>query len=354
MRLTYKKVLIILVILILILFGFLIYLRYTKAPEVEKEKTDNYYNSEFLFNNDYIKQAEKVSDSKNSNKDLDIHGANNILYINLLNNSTEINNLPSDSEVYYNHLDNDCYEFAALKGNDLYYAETCLTSKNKKSFEKISSITKSVYVPNIYKKGIYVNDNPKTNFIINTTSEELKYISRENNILGLYNDISRVNPYFDYVCASTNSSTCKKLMVYVSFEKELFFNNKKITTSENKSIIVNDLFGILKVDTKENISIETLDYEHLSKYNYKFEVYVIDKDNSLFEISIIKNNITEVKKISDKIKIIDYKKDNNSNIQNVIITDTNGRTINFEKTSKDLINTSTIYDRKSLIDSLKG
>lgn len=347
------KVLIIIVSFLLILFGFIIYLRYTKSQTVEKEITDNYYNAEFLFNNNYIKTADLVSDSKKINKDLDIHGNNNTLYINLLNNSAEIANLPSNSTVYFDHLENDCYEFAALKASDLYYAKTCLTSKEKTSFEKISSIAKTIYVPNIYKKGIYVNDNPISNFIINTTLGDLKYISYENKLLGLYNDISKINPYFDYTCASNNTSVCKKLMVYVTFKNELFYNDSVIKTNEGKILIVNDLFSTLKVNTNENIILDSFDYEKLRKYNYEFKVYVLDKDNYLYEININNNTNIVANKISDKIKLIDYKKDKNSNVNKIIVTDINDKTISFDKTSKCLLNTSTIYDRKSLIDSLK-
>ena len=353
-----RKVLIVIISIILILFGIIIYLRYTKSPDVEKEVImDNYYNSEFLFNNNYLKLADLVSDSRKINKDLDIHGANNVLYINLLTSSTEINGLPSNATVYFNHLENDCYEFAALKGNDLYYAKTCLTDKNKKTFEKISTIAKDVYVPNIYKKGIYVTENPTSNFIINTTLKELKYISYKEKTLGLYNDISKINPYFDYVCASSNASVCKKMMVYVSFENELYFNNQKIKTNDNKDLLVNDLFGVLTVDTKDNIIIDSLDYDKLNKYNYIFKVYALSKDNYLYEIEIKKGidegNITGKKILNDKIKLIDYKKDKNSNINAIIVTDINGKIISFVQSSKNSINTSTIYDRKSLIDTLK-
>lgn len=352
-----RKILIISISLILIIFGIVIYIRYTKSPTEEKQIENNYYSSEFLFNNNYIVLANSINDAKTIDKDLDIHSENNTLYINLNNLGTEINNVPSNSTIYFNHLDNDCYEFAALVKNDLYYADTCLSNKDKKSFEKISSNAKSIYSPDIYKNGIYVNDNPVSNFIIDTTKSELKYISYENNTLGLYDNIEDINPYFDYVCASSNTLVCKNLMVYKSFTNELIFKDKVINRFDNKKITVSDLFSILKVDTDGKISIENLDYKNLNKYNYQFEVYVLDNKNYLYELDITKDNLDKTlvlnKKLDKKVKLIDYKKDKDGNINEVIVTDISGKTINFIKNNKTLINTSTIYERKSLIDTLK-
>lgn len=356
MKKKYRKVLIIIISLILISFGIIIYLRYTKTKEIEKPIINNYYSSEFLFNNNYIKLAEKVEDSKNINKDLDIHKNGNKLYVNLLNQSTEISELPDNSNTYFSQLDNDCYEFASLKDKDLYYARACLTDKNQKKFEKISSTAKTIYVPDIYKKGIYVSDNPESNFIIDTTLKELKYISYEQNVLGLYNDISKTNPYFDYLCGSNNSKICKDLMIYVSFSNELYYKDKLIKTNDNKKLIVRDLFGILTVPKADRLTLNNLDYNTLQKYDYQFIVYILDKDNYLYEVVIDKNkrnNLTAVKKDNKKIKLIDYKKDKNSKVEKIIITNVNGTTTSFNNEKNQLINTSTIYERQSLVDTLK-
>ena len=354
MKKKYRNLFIVFISLILIMFATIIYFRYTKVKEIEKPIENNYYSSEFLYNNNYIKLADKIEDAKSKNKNLDIHKSGDKLFINLINQSKEISGLPDNSNTYYSQLEDDCYEFASVKDKELYYAKTCLTDKNEKKFEKISTTAKTVYVPNIYKKGIYVNENPKSNFIIDTTLGELKYISYDKGILGLYNDISKTNPYFDYVCGSTNTSVCKNLMVYVSFSNELYYKNKLIKTKDDKKLIVSDLFSILTVPN-EDILLNDLDYFTIKKYKYQFIVYVLDKDNYLYEINIDKHskNIVAEKKKNSRIKLIDYKKDSNSNINKVILTDVDGKTITYIGGNNKIINTSTIYDRKSLVDTLK-
>ena len=354
-----RTFLIIITSLVLIAIGSIICFRYFNKPEIKEEVTpNNYYNSEFLFNNNYIKQADNITSAKDINKDLDIHTEGDTLYVNLLNQSSVINNFPEGSNVYYNHLDNDCYEFAALFKSDLYYSSICLNNKSENKFEKISSVAKAVYVPNIYKKGIYINDkNPISNFIIDTTIGDLKYISYKDRVLGLYNNIEKNHPYFDYVCASSNVSVCKHLMAYVTFEKELFFNDSIIKTNDNSSLIVQDLFSVLKLNSKDKMDISSISYDKFKRLDYLFRIYVLDKDNYLYTVDINSNNVNNSikasKLIDKKVKLIDYKQDKSGKVVEVIITDVDGKITKVTSDDSEEINLSTIYERKSIINSLK-
>ena len=351
----------VIIFLVLLIVAFIIYFRYTSSSSnIDKVIVNDYYNSEFLFNNNYIKPADNITDSRKNNKDLDIHVTNDILYINLLNQSKTIKRVPTGkTTIYYNHLDNDCYEFAALKGNDLYYASTCLSNKKETSFEKVSSASKAVYAPNTYKKGIYVNDvSPVSNFIINTTMKELKYISYKENILGLYDNINKNNSYFDYICADINADLCKNLIVYVTFSKEMVFNDKKIANDKNDNLLIQDLLAILKINSNKKIDVSGMTFSELKKYDYIFEIYAWNKDGYVYTISLDKDSFNNekliAKKLSNKkIKAVDYKKNKADEITNVILTENDGKTINLSKKNNEFIMTSTIYDRSSIINSLK-
>ena len=61
-----RIIFIIIVLIFFIVLGTIVYLRYIKNTEVGNEiKVYNFYNSEYLFNNNYIKEAEKIEKENN-------------------------------------------------------------------------------------------------------------------------------------------------------------------------------------------------------------------------------------------------------------------------------------------------
>lgn len=350
-----RKLLIFLVLIIFISLAIIIYFRYTKASKInDTAPTNNYYNAEFLFNNNYIKKSNTIEDLQKSDKTLNIYTKSNTLYINHNKEIRIINNLPTEKGViYYNDLGNNCYEIADLIKNDLYYANTCLNNKNI-SFEKISSVAKNIYSPTIYKSGMHVASGVlNSNFIVDTTIGNLKYISSKDNVLGLYNDIDKTIPYFDYICADSNISTCKHLMFYVTFKNELVFKNNKdnpLKDENGKSIIVQDLFGTFSIESHKNIKIGNINYNKLKDYNYLFRVYVLSKDNKLYFVDIDKNSGQSLilKQFSSKkIKSINYDS-SDENVKKVLITYEDGKFATINSSLNNKIVLSTIYDRTSI------
>ena len=188
-----EKILIISIALILILMGLIIYIRYTNKEESKVvEEVNNYYTAEFLFNNDYIKIASTIEDFNKDTNNLYMYlDGNNILHIKYKNKESEINKtvegLPKgEVTVYYSTLGNDCFEFGGLLENNFYYSNFCL-NENEQPFEMISTNARTVYTPSIDKKEVHVINNAKitSNFIIDTETEEMKYLSYKDNVLYL-------------------------------------------------------------------------------------------------------------------------------------------------------------------------
>ena len=73
MQINKKKIIetliILIVIIVFIIMGIIIYERYKVKEETKEEVVtiDNYYNSEFLFNNGYIEKAKEITDLKDEN-----------------------------------------------------------------------------------------------------------------------------------------------------------------------------------------------------------------------------------------------------------------------------------------------
>ena len=362
-----EKALIFMVVGLFILLGFIVYQRYTNDVKEEKEEViiDNYYNSEYLFNNDYIKIANTVEDFNNKNLDLYMYlDGENTFYIknkdSLKETNVKVTGLPKgDIKLYYNYLGVNCYEFAGLLETDLYYANFCLDASKTFSFEKISTTTSEVYIPSVFKPGIFVIDNEDitSNFIINTTLNKIKYISSQDNILGLYDDVEEVKPYFNYICFDRNSSICKQTMYYITFDNELVLNydvDKIIKTDTGDNLIIQDLFGIFEINSKKEVNLENVTYnDFTSKYEYIFKLYVLDKENNFYVIEMNNNSVlnkSESVALSAskvKVKTITYNKDEDGKVDNILISYENGKSDTLVNSMNKYIVTSTMYDKNS-------
>lgn len=320
---TKEFIIIITAIIVLVILGLLIYQRYTIKDKENVE--NNYYNEEYLFNNGYIKNPKDIEDLDNNIYDIYMYlDKENTLYIRDIKNSTskQVTGLPINKElkVYYNILNSDNLELISQYKNELYYAKINMQKTKKYKFNKISNEAKEIYV-------IVDSNNTKTSeFIINTTSEELKTIINKNNKDYLSKSIEKINPYFDYICYDKDKETCNKTKIYITFDKKIVINNKIIKNKNNKDIIIKDIFGT--VGTNEN------------KKNY-VTIYAIDSKNRIYQI---KNNKVE---LYTKKKVEDVKfstKDNK--IEKIYIT--------FKDNSSNVINgnnnyiiTSTLYDKEN-------
>ena len=91
-----KLVEIILFILVTVLFitiGYYIYQSYVSQKQEQNKNVeiDNYYSEEYLFNNDYIKVANTISDFSEEEKEVYMYlDAENILYIKYTNEKTKL------------------------------------------------------------------------------------------------------------------------------------------------------------------------------------------------------------------------------------------------------------------------
>lgn len=359
-----ETIIILFVIIIFIIMGIIIYQRYIEKQETNQDAPiiNDYYNSEFLFNNGYIKIADTIENLKQEDNIymyLDKENTLNIKTVEKSNiNNKQIKGLPQGKlKVYYNYLKDDCYEIAALKEKELYYINVCLKDTKEAYFEKISTTVKEIYVPEVTKKfNITETKNITSNFIIDTEINELKYISIEDNIIGLYNNIKDKTPYFDYICIYQDE-ICKNTMYYINFEKELVPNydiENPVKTNENKKLIVQDLFGTLESNNKNNLDINNLIYkDFLEKINFSFKLYVLDINNDLYKIDMtnetLKNKeISNITKVSnDKVKTITYETNETPEITGILITYADGTIEKITSGENKTIITSTLYEKNS-------
>lgn len=360
-----EKFIIIIVILLFVLLGIVIYQRYNEDVKEETEEVivDNYYTTEYLFNNDYVKIANTISDFNDKNFDLYMYlDGENIFHIKN-KNSLEINNIivgglpKGDIKLYYNYLGDNCYEFAGLLETDLYYVNLCLYDNKNFSFEKISTSATEVYVPSVSELGIFVIDNKdiKSNFIINTTSNKMKYISMEDSILGLYNNIEEVKPYFNYICFDKNSSICRSTMYYITFDNELVLNynvENPIKTDVGDELIVQDLFGIFEINSEKEVNYENITYnDFCKKYDYSLKLYVLDRENNLYTIDMndnsVKNqsHVVAISASSEKIKEITYHDNKIGEIDNILMLYESGKSEELIRDVNKYIVTSTISNK---------
>ena len=331
---TLEKILIPLFIIIFLLIGFIIYERaQITTKKNEKIITNDYYNIEFLWGNGYIKEPETI-DKTEKNISMYLDGKN-ILHIKTKTKKIEINGLPETNiKLYYTKIKENCYELAGLDKNDLYYQNICINKSTKKTFEKISTNAKGIYISAQEKENINLlnKTNFKTNFIISTQDDKIKYIEKKDNVLGLYNEIKDIKPYFDYICITKNN-LCQKTKAYITFDKELILPNleNSLKKSIGETLTVEDIFAQIKEGQDKN---------------YLYTIYILDKDGKLYSIDLKTKKQTPfaVCVKEEKVKTIKYDEENKK-IENIIITYINGDYKKITNTNDNII-TSTIYDKK--------
>lgn len=357
-----ERFLIIIIAIFFVIIGIIIYLRYNDDDvNTTLELENNYYTAEFLFNNDYIKTANTISDFNTNTDDLYMYlDGENILHIKYKDKENEVNKevegLPQGNvTVYYSHLSDNCFEFGGLLNNDFYYTNFCL-DEEVSNFERVSTSVLEVYTSSTDKEGVHVVDNSNivSNFIIDTTTKEMKYLSYQDKVLGLYNTIDKVKPYFNYVCASDSSSLCEDIMIYLTFDNKLVMNYDNDLVIKNdigEDLVVIDFFGVLEILEDEKIDLEEITFDDLEDYDYMFTVYALDKNNNLYTISINNNLIKEkeaaiaISASLEKVKTLEYIEDDSGKVTEVVITYENGDYDKIiEKDNFDII-VSTLYDR---------
>ena len=306
-----------LILLVFFIIGHYTYQSYLDKKDTNEEevKLDNYYNIDFLFNNNYVSVANTISDFSDEDGSIYMYlDTSNTFYIknkDKTNLSQKIKGLPSDeTTIYYNHLNDNNYEFIAKTNKDeIYYVNIDIEKKyNKISFSKVGNNIADIYMPTYDKNGVYINKNNKitTNFIILDKEQNLKYIDYERNYV-LKNDLISKKPYFDYTCLQ---NICDSTIVYSTFNNEISYNNQILTDQEENKIYITDFFTVFSVPSKQNIDINTIDENSIKKYDYILSIYAIDIDGTIYKLDIdnkTKTNLEVKKYSSNKVKHIEYK-----------------------------------------------
>ena len=357
-----KYIFVTFIVLFFIFMGINIYISYEKNVDKNDDGIiHNYYNFEFLFNNGYIKIADDITGMDEKNSNFYMYLSDDVLHVKYKIDDKEYNKeifgLPSSNlKIYYNRLSLNCLEVAGLSGNELYYNNFCLDDNKIKDFEMISTEVKDVYASSFDKSNIYVVDNNsfKSNFIINTTLNELKYISYKDGVGGLYNNIEKVKPYFDYICVDEGFNLCKNTMIYLNFNGELLYKydlEDSIKDENGNLILVQDMFGTFEINNKRSIDFDNLDFKTLYKYDYLYFVYILDKESNLYVLSIKRDNF-KTKTLGDaflysseKVNNIDYQKDEEGKISKVVITFVDGEIKELESRDNFSIFDSTLVGR---------
>lgn len=353
-----------LIIMSFVVMGYYTYHSYSKQKEKSSEviKIDNYYNPDYLFNNDYIKLADTIDSFSDEKKDIYMYlDKDNTFYIKYTNGNISYNkhitNLPKGKlSVYYNNLYDDYYELVAVSDEkDLYYVTFNLKSKKNYTFYKINGKVNSVYVPSYDKGNVYVNKKDKfvTNFIFSDSDNNLKYLDYKKNEYYLKDDFESVKPYFDYICVSDSFSVCDNTMIYQTFENKLIykFNNKVVKNESGEEIIVKDMFATFEIDSKKIVNLDNISFDELNKkYDYNFIVYVVDKEDNFYKLELNKKVLKEKQEVSavvsslEKVKqIVINSKDGKSKDVHVVYIDGEETKIT-EDLNKKIV-TSTVYDK---------
>ena len=352
-----------LIIICFIVMGYYTYQSYSNQKNEKSDvvKVDNYYNPDYLFNNDYIKIASTIGDFNVERKEVYMYlDKDNTLYIKYTNGKTSYNkhitNLPEGKvTVYYNNLYDDYYELVALtEEKNLYYISLDLKSKKDYKFYDVGEGINGVYVPSYDKSKVYVNktDNLTTNFIFSDDENNLKYLDYEKKEYILRDNLKDVKPYFDYVCASDTSIMCNDIMIYQTFENKLVYNyiDEVVKNDLDEDIIVKDMFATLEIDSKKQIDLDTISFSVLNKkYDYIFTVYIVDKEDNFYKLEINKEVLKQKQVGSALISsekrvkqlVIDEKEGNK--LVHVIYVDGEETKIT-EDINKKII-TSTVYDK---------
>lgn len=331
----YMKKRLIKVITVLIIAAFAIISYYTYQSYYDKSQNneiDNFYNTEYLYNNNYITSPNKLENFKNDDLSF-VLDESNILYIKSKKEKINIktHGLPTESLViYYSLVTENTYEFIAkTDSNNLYYCVLDLYKNSKNKFTMIGKNIKDIYVINSKETDLIKT----SSFIIVDQDNNFKYIDYVDNNYVLKDDIEKVKPYFDYLC---KDELCKDFIVYISFNKELIYKDKTIVDQDNNTIYIKDIFSILEIDNKNKTEIK--DYK---KHKYTYLIYIIDNNGKLYVMTLDNENY-EIKQLETKgdVKDIVYETKNEEIVKIKIIYG-NGNIDVFEKgVNKYLINST--------------
>ena len=345
-----------LIIVSFILIGYYIYESYLNKKEANNDdvKIDNFYNIDYLFNNNYLNLSKGIDDFSEKSKKIYMYlDADNVLYIKYTSEeilNKKVIDLPKDKlTVYYSDLGNNYYEFVAKTDNgDIYYVSLNLESSKDYSFVKVGSNIKNVYVPSYDKGPVFVNktDLITTNFIFLDNDGVLKYLDFSNNKYVLKNDLSSVKPFFDYVCASDTSDICNDIMIYKTFDNELVYDGNTITDVDGKRIFISDMFSYFEIFNSSKLDFNSINSSNLKKYKYLFTTYAISNEGIIYKLEIDSTNKSEVRinqYSTNKVKQLNYvSKDK------VQIVYDNGTIDLVESSDSSYLITSTLYDRNHL------
>ena len=342
-----------LIIIVFIIFGYYTYKSYSgkKNGNNKSVEINNFYNIDYLFNNNYLSFAKTISDFSSKDKDLYMYlDADNVLYIKYVSEEKSkdksIKGLPKEKlNVYYNKIEDNKYEFVAkTDSSDIYYVSVVLDNKKEVSFEKVGERVKEVYVPTYDKKYVYVNmnSNISTNFVFVDNKKNLKYLDYQENRYIIKDDFSMKKPYFDYVCADDLSTLCNDFIIYQSFNNELIYNGIPLSFN-NKKIYVKDMFSSFELDNVSDVDFTTLNSVNFSKYKYLFTTYVVDEEGLLYKVDIDNDagdiSIDCINRNSEKVKTIDY------GYSKIEIVFNNGDREIISKDKNKILITSTLYDK---------
>ena len=355
-RKLFGSMFVLFVLIFFVLIGYYTYESYLSKKDTNNDdvKINNFYNIEYLFNNNYLNLAKGIDDfSDNSKKVYMYLDADNVFYIKYTDESIlnkKVTGLPKDKlTVYYSDISNNYYEFIAKtdKG-DIYYVSLNLESNKDYSFVKVGSNIKNIYVPSYDKRPVFLNqtDSITTNFVFLDNDGVLRYLDFVGNKYVLKNDLSSVKPYFDYVCASDNSDICNDIIIYKTFDNELVYNGNTITDASGNRIFVSDMFSRFEIIDSSKINFDSIDSSSLKKYKYLFTTYAISNEGIVYKLEIDSANRSEVKVSvysTNKVKQFNYV--SKDKVQ-IVYNDDKIDVIESNDNS-DLI-TSTLYDRSHL------
>ena len=353
-----------LIVISFVVMGYYTYQSYSNQKKEKSDvvKVDNYYNPDYLFNNDYIKMANTIEDFNDEGKDVYMYlDKDNTFYIKYTNgktsNNKHVTNLPEGKiVVYYNNLYDDYYEFVAItEGKDLYYVSLDLNSKKDYKFYDIEEKINGVYVPSYDKSEVYVNEtnNLTTNFIFADSNNNLKYLDYEKEEYILRDNLEEVKPYFDYICVSGTSFKCDDMKIYQTFENKLVYSymNKIIKNESEEDIVVKDMFATLEIDLDEEV-----DFDNIDKYDYVFTLYIVDKEDNFYKLELDKKALNEKQEKRALISSDKKVKQIIVNEKEVHVVYMDGEETKITEGTNKKVITSTIYDKskRTLIESVKG
>lgn len=349
MKKVLKSVFCLLVVASFVVIGYYTYQSYDNKKDANNSRVElnNYYNSEYLFNSNYIQNANTI-DNMSNDSSIKIDFDDDIMIIKSDKYSKKIKGVPEGNKtVYYNYLNDDYYEFLIKKDNSIYYVYVNLKDKTDSQFSFIGKGIKEVYIPVYDKVGVFVNKTKRitTNFILSDKDGNLKYIDYDKDYV-LRDNIENVKPYFDYICASDNVDVCNSLLVYITFNKELYYKGKTVKY-DNERIYIKDIFSSLEVDSDKRIDVLSLSMSKLKKYNYKFDTYIIDKNGIIYDFVISNTSVSIVKKNDSSNKIKEYLYESKNSVSTLTILFENGTKEIIQSSNNRIMTTSTIYDKNS-------